>query len=1146
MFLNPTLVQLVQSCLKENVQSLKDSIYNFPLEEFFYEVLKSDAQVNNRFYLLKYLPDAIRQYCDIHSECKVTEEILIEEGWIAPFVNRWDFTVWIEESILVEEPLSDELRQRVELLCWLKEQRYNCGEIAVSNFKDTLKRFKDKFAQMPELDWFTKNRLLSDDYNYLQCSWQSGHTAMVAALARLWIHDVDSLDQEQVANWLSLAEVLDPYNETFALLPYNERKILLKILLEQLQAGTIPSVQNENKRIIRSELWYRSHRLKLNATYEPLKNDVVYNLVAFQRCYWEWVRRLYCRQQTTTFYLRPICRHLDLLDAGQFEEAANVIAKFAEIGSLTDMQLEAKDILHLCEHPKTSLFACDRLFASVKDNTYVQKEVLCEAFDQIIKDVIFDKRNYALMPENEELTSLLRYLWQRPEREIYDRQRQKCMGSIISALRKKRHLFNKQLTYIPQRIADIMEQVDDSVAWARDFSLLCLIMDGIYYRGDNRISGEEESFETLQNVIFKKYITLFHEENNKRPSFVKSFCLEYSFWNDIYQSKKKLLCELAEFLQPEIFKDAEKKNDLEMRYCCKIHLTLLVNLMTSNSDEDNILKPIFIDMIFKVMHSKNKLLNYNNMVVLDAVELVYEAIGLVKKADTSFSSFIEELAQYELPELVVILHGAKDEDLKGICYRIIEDKVKVKNANIEVFGYETLVQIVLDEEIIPLYDLVEQMLENYLIRTEGRISIEKQRNWAFHQINRIWLQQKNYPKIIEKGNLFCQAIVYLDSPADRNIGEAKRIWKELLSKDHIPAYYINLIYAYVLEYEEAQKAGEEQACRKILEEVENLRECAEDETFEKWQENEKIRYAVNIHALYVQSGKSARSVVSMLSAELKIDTTVFDEFEKEQQIEQIQVEPSGSVLEALRTYVSAPLSRKSEWFTQMKMCMNAEDTTRTLILWCVMNVCSHLDAYGTQLVVDGKINEDRCNQLFRELFNQAYPEMFGLTANDQEQTGPTGHTMKDRRAGTAEVDITIKNNGNRIAIIEALVLTSLDKKIINEHIHKLIGNNVQYHPMFLFVYGNVADMGSFWRKYKNHICNDFKIETEEEIWTIHRVEEFVESKDYLPELYEEHYFSKQMFRVTMENSYGNECVLYHVVMDIGKKSHSSVAKIGRK
>lgn len=107
-------------------------------------------------------------------------------------------------------------------------------------------------------------------------------------------------------------------------------------------------------------------------------------------------------------------------------------------------------------------------------------------------------------------------------------------------------------------------------------------------------------------------------------------------------------------------------------------------------------------------------------------------------------------------------------------------------------------------------------------------------------------------------------------------------------------------------------------------------------------------------------------------------------------------------------------------------------------------------------------SEDETNDRFQTaLFNRKY------IVNDQSRGG---ESESSKRAG--ERDLVIKNNQTFIteSVIEAFILKSLTKNVIDNHVQKLCtkydtsGNEKNY----LLIYSKSKNFHSLWEKYKNH------------------------------------------------------------------------------
>ena len=99
MYIGDDIRQLLQDCMEKSAPPAHIRYPQFPLSEFFYKVMSEGVELQDHFSSLKYLPQHIRQYQNEHPDCALTAEDLLREGWLTPFMNRWDFNVVPDEEI---------------------------------------------------------------------------------------------------------------------------------------------------------------------------------------------------------------------------------------------------------------------------------------------------------------------------------------------------------------------------------------------------------------------------------------------------------------------------------------------------------------------------------------------------------------------------------------------------------------------------------------------------------------------------------------------------------------------------------------------------------------------------------------------------------------------------------------------------------------------------------------------------------------------------------------------------------------------------------------------------------------------------------------------------------------------------------------
>lgn len=134
MYIGDDIRQLLQSCMEKPASPAQIKYPQFPLSEFFYRVMCEGVELRDHFSSLKYLPQHIVQYQNEHPGCTLTAEDLLREGWLTPFMERWDFNVVPDKADLASDALEPDIGERVAVLCWLLERRKGAEGIFVPRF----------------------------------------------------------------------------------------------------------------------------------------------------------------------------------------------------------------------------------------------------------------------------------------------------------------------------------------------------------------------------------------------------------------------------------------------------------------------------------------------------------------------------------------------------------------------------------------------------------------------------------------------------------------------------------------------------------------------------------------------------------------------------------------------------------------------------------------------------------------------------------------------------------------------------------------------------------------------------------------------------------------------------------------------------
>lgn len=1143
MHLDDQILAYLQNCMAPPVSSLETVCCRFPLGEFLYAVLSNGTEYSDDYHSLEYLPKLIEEYRQEHPDCKLTADDLFSEGWLTPFMDQWDFSLYPRPETPELDSLLPEQKKRVELLYWLRQKKTGGGGPFVPRFRETLQLFRTLFPEMPNEEWFIQEGFLSEDRTRLSHRRHGDRNAESEALVCLWTRKTGRQDPVEADRWLDLALSLDALHSAFERLDPKGQYSLLERIIVRMEAGRYPDVALENRRIALACARDRGF-CPADDSWRPLSGDLMWDLQSFDNYGFEWNLHLDRRRRIVCSYLQILCNHLHDLSPELLSRAAVILRRLASIGCLSEIVISPASVICLWSRADTSLLACERMFSGSLRKPVVQEESFKAALRQIVEKILLDGGPCRPRADGHELMQLLRFFACRSPAGQAGRVSGQALTQLLAILKRRRQDLEPQLAGIVRELTQHLEQTDNDMIWCRMFRLACCLMQEVYYHNGQLATRDAPSCYALGELLFTQYIRIFRENSGpleRSARYLDTSCFNWTFWSDIYQERRDSLLSVSSFLQPDLMHRPGNQDHLTGQYRCKIHLSVLNVLLQNSGENDTALERVLAGTVFQALLPENDLLSFDSTVTLEAMRVMEASIQLLDSRKASFDAFFDRIECFGLPELALIVHATKDDALKERCLQLIQVHVDRGGEDPNIFSREALVQIILEEQLEPLYPMTERILVRCLERCKNFTggTFKQERDWADGQLNRLWLLRGELDRILAEGRIFYRAIVLMESEKHRNLDEAERIWVDSLNKSLDPGCVINLIYTYQLQYEEAEQAGRVGAryCSRLLGRVAELRERVEESVFDSWSEEGQKHYALNLYFLCRKCGKAGEAFVLPLCQKLGLEPKQFERTRAKPE----QAEPSDLVL-ALRQYAVAPLAQKARWFFQSKSCPIQGKPEYALLLWCALTVCHHLTNFGIQLVVNRKLKEDRCTQLFRELFNELAPNMFGLTANDQEQTGPTGNRNKNGEEGTAEVDVLIKDNGISVAIVEALLLEKLDKGSVYRHIHQLLGNNIQKTPMFLLSYCFTDDPEQLWLDYREYIQNTFVPEFQDRAWGPCAVTDFIVSEDFIPDLFSQFSCHRHMLRMTFEP---NRQVMYHILVNVGSRENLPAAWVAR-
>lgn len=183
-----------------------------------------------------------------------------------------------------------------------------------------------------------------------------------------------------------------------------------------------------------------------------------------------------------------------------------------------------------------------------------------------------------------------------------------------------------------------------------------------------------------------------------------------------------------------------------------------------------------------------------------------------------------------------------------------------------------------------------------------------------------------------------------------------------------------------------------------------------------------------------------------------------------------------------------------------------------------------LQNYSVNLIHNKKVaSEDVYNRTLKLLFNLREERFLGFRLEEQTQGGTTKTTYRSGEQGVGRRDLMMLRKENAVALLEGIKLWRVEKKKINDHIHKLSSYNIERVPIVIMpIYGYMDNEKNFWENYVKLL---HKHQTNKEFGII-KVEE-------MDELLKTEFSAGLQYIVKTKHNYKNfEVTVYHIMIKI--------------
>lgn len=1153
---------------------------DFPLSDILLAFYK-DAEINSDICTEESLHTLHGEYCLGHPGFSLSIEKMVEEGWISLILGRWESAMDPYHPIEEEELAGHRDREALEFLAWLLKKKQNTGAIIrVRQPEKKLECFQQLYPDTPGLQWFLdKSYLVEKNQQYYAWNPFSYSDAINCALAKLWLH----MGKENFGGWLTIAREIKGTYHLMEYLEEKDRYILLEQMIQKcLCRYGIPSPEMEEEFYKKHYFLQYDHK-KLNETgkWHVLSGNRALDFGIYDHIIFEWQRALYTRQEDYALLLGSALEYCSLLPEQQMKKLCPILNAFDRLDAYYWLgEPGAENILELCCYTETQ-FLGFRFLLRDRYEWKEQMEAYRSCYLQVAKKILEQE---AGRPQTEEMADLMLYLAdQALPKKGGGGIDWKILEGLIDLLGEEPYL-----SYISGEIAGYFEnllRLENDINWTRGYSLLLLCMNRWFQRKEDW--RETAACAEMEKVVCKGYLQLL-EDGKHYARYLELELFEADVWRDIY---RRHIAGQMQYVQrnywrlPPAGKEAGKNNILHYQY--KIVLSILFSIYEGSEQPEAGVKQALLECMEQVFQRNSQVFDYSAVRIFDSEKIVQRCIAIIDGNAAEYQPLIEEMLNAEVPGLLLYYNAAKDKKLReklkeAICRNVTEDCLKV-------FDNERAFDLVMNNQIECLYAVVEKQLECQLEIWDKR-GIGKNDphvSKAVHQKWRLLYEQGRYQEILEGDSLFFQAVVYMEIEGYKDYKKAGDIWKRMLDdrsqRCYASAVYLNYMILLNRELEELCKKqeGEQEALEgtpgeenaeepetddrkrraSIVRQFEQLAAVIEAEEIDKWQKDEQETYCSLVIRNKMLCGQEIADSLYTYNSRYHLQLSIRDyqtdcvDAAKGKLESEKAAYTDREMTDMLCRFYRMERNRKSQIYYSCKGIPVQDEMWYVFLMDTILQTCFALQGYGPQLTEvrseKGKtqytLPEDLVSQLFREMYNLAFGDAFGLSIHDQEKRASTGAVQFGRQS-SAEIDLDIYDDrSKRTAVLEAFVLDDGTRyDIFRDHVGKVIGNNTEHFPLsFMLVYGKAEDMDKAYRRYMTYLSKKLQPYLEQmkimiEKTEICNVEEAFYYEGSIVKQYTDAGIRLIRQRVVYQGGQSQE--ILHIIMDVSKLGDAGVRR----
>ena len=1009
--------------------------YPFPMEEVLYQLLLNADQTPpvsscgglNRLW---------EEYRTLTPDAAVTPEELVHKGWLCVCCDRW--RVAGRRHGVFDGTTGTVFRA----LDWLRNRQNEAEGVLIRDASNVLSHLREVYPLLPEAEWFMQRYILSADGTHLIYKDRRQLPYLYGALVRLWFHG-GLLPEE----WTELASSLHVSSALIQYFPSSARKDVAEVLASRFLRGAVPTLEQLNNSVNCFYACERGETELKQTTY--LVEDDIERLTNIESGIFENVLYDLLPQDLLSFEVASVAENIDYVQEELRPKVLERLAALHRIGGMSAERLTPRAAIALLAYSESRPLALLIMAA--------WHRMRAQQGDPTVGNALLAWLRFALeqpvMIEVSSLCEFLSYLAEFAYRGMrQDRADAELLQTVLLLFARAAARDARFAEKLSSALSSLLSLKASDVTWCRRFHLLCDWAEQVCGELPEVLTSAEQV--SLRCELTNALTLLLGTPYEKRAAFVPSSIFALHFWPKLFtavdlQTRFRLRTTVRTWYDDTV---TDHDQLFQARYQFVLALAWLAALVKAFPN-DKALSGELEELLVFALHRDNMILSGAFAAGNSQREALRSAIAAVR-LDAQAESPLLEL---DLGALVTILAYAQDETLKARIKSCIEHILLDEEAMDDLRWADSF-DLVFAEHLESLYDFCDR----YLSKTyeeqiqKGRKDQPYSKRLLF-QLSHLWYVRGEKERILQKGDDWWRARVYMEEGQQQNLRRAAETWKVVARKSRRSDAYLNWMLSLLLRMEQLPDKSADTVLRQNIAE---LQEEIESVHWPSWGSKDQLQYA-RLRVFYAKMcGYTEEESIERISSSLKLDASIVEELravlvEKEPKMTLPQDTDSlyTEIASAIRDYRALPFSDRARVYLRSIGADNRPDAKLSVLLFLVINAVYRLQMYGDKLTVWEKLYEDHCTQLLREMFMALASECWRLTAHDQQQSGSTGRKNAQGVNNSAENDLVIYDLGHEQMVIEALVSESIDWNNAWEHLYKLIGDG-RNRPIMLLIYGH--------------------------------------------------------------------------------------------